>query len=125
MILIGLGRPTVAESQYKTRVLRYRGKGNLASCQSIPEYLDPPEIEALLANAPHTDCELAMHLHWGAGLSLSEAWLDYATVLRSLSEQSKERQFVQTLAPTKKGPSYGTMSSPLVVVTLIIFEFSS
>ncbi len=83
MILIGLGRPTAAESQHKTRVLRYRGKGNIASRQSIPEYLDPPEIEALLANAPQTDCELATHLQWGAGLSLSEAWLHYATVLRS------------------------------------------
>ena len=35
--------------------------------------MDQAEIVALLANAPHTDCELIMMLKWRAGLRIYEA----------------------------------------------------
>ena len=73
MNLVHPGRPTRAETQKKTRVLQSRASGNIARRQSIPEYLDQAEIEALIANAPHTDCELVMMLQWRAGLRISEA----------------------------------------------------
>ncbi len=73
MIPVHPGRPTRAETQQKTRALQSRASGNVARRQTIPEYLDAPEIEALIANAPHTDCELVMMLQWRAGLRISEA----------------------------------------------------
>ena len=67
------GRPTRSETQKKTRAMQSRASGNIARRQSIPEYLDQAEMEALIANAPHTDCELVMMLQWRAGLRISEA----------------------------------------------------
>ena len=45
MTLVGIGRPTRAETQHKARVMQSRGIGNLAGRQTILEYLDRPEIE--------------------------------------------------------------------------------
>ena len=73
MNLVHTGRPTRSETHKKTRALQSRASGNIARRQSIPEYLNPSEIEVLIANASHTDCELVMMLQWRAGLRISEA----------------------------------------------------
>ena len=44
-----------------------QGKG------SLPEYLLPGEVEALIRLAPHADARLLMLIQWRAGLRISEA----------------------------------------------------
>ena len=39
----------------------------------LPEYLDRPEVEALIAAAPHGRAKLLMLMQWRAGLRVSEA----------------------------------------------------
>ena len=40
---------------------------------TLPEYLEKPEIDALIAAAPHAQARLLMLLQWRAGLRVSEA----------------------------------------------------
>ena len=40
---------------------------------TLPEYLEKPEIDALIAAAPHARARLLMLLQWRAGLRVSEA----------------------------------------------------
>lgn len=44
-----------------------------AIVKKLPEYLDPQEVEALIAAAPHTDARVLILVQWRAGLRVSEA----------------------------------------------------
>jgi len=37
----------------KQRVLQSRASGNVARRSGLPEYLEPPEVDALIRAAPH------------------------------------------------------------------------
>ena len=73
MTLVPLGRPTRAESERTLRVAQSRASGKVARSRKLPEYLDQPEVEALIDAAPHPDCQLLMLLQWRGGLRVSEA----------------------------------------------------
>ncbi len=73
MTITGTGRPTRLESRQKSVVMQRRASGFVARRQSIPEYLDPHQVESLLKRAPNIDCELLMRLQWRAGPRISEA----------------------------------------------------
>ena len=40
---------------------------------TLPEYMEPPEVEALIHAAPHGQARLIMLEQWRAGLRVSEA----------------------------------------------------
>lgn len=61
------GKPT-----RKQRVLQQRASGNVAQRKSLPEYLEPGEIESLIKLAPHAPARLVMLTQWRAGLRVSE-----------------------------------------------------
>ncbi len=67
------GRPTKAETQLKLRIAQSRASGKIAKPKRLPEYLEPPEVSALIDCAPHFDAELVMSMQWCAGLRISEA----------------------------------------------------
>ena len=57
----------------KQKVLRQRASGNVAIRSTLPEYLEPPEVDALIHAAPHGQSRLIMLEQWRAGLRVSEA----------------------------------------------------
>ena len=67
------GRPTKGESQRRRRIVQSRASGNVARRQTLPEYLEPSEVHALIEAAPHGDARLLMEIQWRAGLRISEA----------------------------------------------------
>ena len=73
MTLVSIGRPTRAESERRLRVAQSRASGKVARSRKLPEYLDQPEVEALIEVAPHPECQLLMLLQWRGGLRVSEA----------------------------------------------------
>ena len=50
-----------------------RAPGNVARRQSLAEYLEPLEINALIQVAPHAQARLLVLTQWRAGLRVSEA----------------------------------------------------
>lgn len=52
MMLARVGTPTRAESQRKGRITQQRTRGNIARSRKLREYLDQPEVEALIEVAP-------------------------------------------------------------------------
>ena len=50
-----------------------RASGNVARRSTLPEYLEPPEVEALIHSAPHGLARLLFLVQWRAGLRISEA----------------------------------------------------
>ena len=57
----------------KQRIVRQRASGNVARRSTLPEYLEPPEVDALIHAAPHGQARLIMLEQWRAGLRVSEA----------------------------------------------------
>lgn len=57
----------------KQKVLRQRASGNVATRSTLPEYLEPPEVDALIHASPHGQARLIMLEQWRAGLRVSEA----------------------------------------------------
>ena len=72
MTLALTGRPTRLESQRRQRIAQSRASGNVARRQTVPEYLEPSEVEALIDAAPHADAAMVMLIQWRAGLRISE-----------------------------------------------------
>ena len=58
---------------HKSLVAQQRAIGKVARRSTLPEYLEPPEIEALIHSAPHGQARLIMLVQWRAGLRVSEA----------------------------------------------------
>ena len=58
------------------------GKG-----RTLPEYLDMPEVDALIQAAPHPQAMLLMLMQWRAGLRVSEALAVEAADLKLDSER--------------------------------------
>ena len=56
----------------KRRVATQRASGNVARRNTLPEYLEVPEINALIRVATHTQAPLLMLIQWRAGLRVSE-----------------------------------------------------
>ncbi len=57
----------------KQRVMQQRASGNVAARSTLPEYLEPAEVDALMHAAPHGHARLIMLEQWRAGLRVSEA----------------------------------------------------
>ncbi len=67
------GRPTAIESRHRKGVAIQRASGSVARRQSLPEYLEQGEIEALIQAAHGPRARLLMLIQWRAGLRVSEA----------------------------------------------------
>jgi len=57
----------------KQRVLQARASGNVARRSTLPEYLEPAEVDALIRAAPHGQARLLMAEQWRGGLRIGEA----------------------------------------------------
>lgn len=57
----------------KRAIMQQRAIGNVARRETLPEYLESTEIEALLKHAPNNRARLVMLCQWRAGLRVSEA----------------------------------------------------
>ncbi len=68
-----VGRPTTALVASRKAVQRARASGHVSRRQSIPEYLESPEIDAVIQFAPHPEARILMMLQWRAGLRIAEA----------------------------------------------------
>jgi len=73
MFTTSLARTSGRKLSKKRRVLQQRASGNVACRTSLPEYLEPSEIESLIQLAPHAQARLIMLVQWRAGLRISEA----------------------------------------------------
>ena len=76
MTLALTGRPTRSESQRRQRIVQSRASGNVARRQTVPEYLEPPEVQALIQAAPHADSQMLMLEQWRAGLRIEALALE-------------------------------------------------
>ena len=54
-------------------VAQQRASGKVATRVTLPEYLEPGEVDALIHAAPHGQARLIMLAQWRAGLRVSEA----------------------------------------------------
>ncbi len=68
-----LARTNGRKPTHKQRVAQQRASGNVARRQTLPEYLEPSEVEALINAAPHGIARLLFLVQWRAGLRISEA----------------------------------------------------
>ena len=68
-----LARPNGRKPTQKQRVLQQRASGKVAVRSTLPEYLEPGEVDALIHAAPHGQARLIMLIQWRAGLRVSEA----------------------------------------------------
>ena len=68
-----LARASGRQPTRKQRVRQSLASGNVARRSTLPEYLEPPEIHALMHAAPHGQARLVMLEQWRAGLRVSEA----------------------------------------------------
>ena len=68
MTATGLARSNGRQLTRKQRVARQRASGKVAKRSTLPEYLEPPEVEALIQAAPHVQARLIMLIQWRAGL---------------------------------------------------------
>ena len=66
------GRPTRALVKRQQSISQSRAGGNVARRASLPEYLEAPEINALIQVAPHAQARVLMLVQWRAGLRVSE-----------------------------------------------------
>lgn len=73
MSLATIGRPNRAESERRLRVAQSRASGKVARRKTLPPYLEPEKVRALMEAAPHADAQLVMLIQWRAGLRISEA----------------------------------------------------
>ena len=105
--LTKIGRPTSAETQHKRVLGILRASGKVARRNSLPEYLEQSEINAMLQCAPQNEdgtpnvhARLLMLIMWRAGLRISEALSltagdlrlnDDRPTLKVLGKRNKER----------------------------------
>jgi len=68
-----LARAGSGKSARKQRAVQSRASGFVARRDTLPEYLEPDEVQALLRCAPHAQAALLMLLQWHAALRVSEA----------------------------------------------------
>lgn len=68
-----LATPPQGKITRNKSIKKQRASGNVARRKSLPEYLEVPEVEALMLQAPHAQARLAMLAQWRAGLRVSEA----------------------------------------------------
>ena len=73
MTTTALARDNGRKPTKKQLVAQQRAIGNVARRSSLPEYLEPPEVEVLIHAAPHGQARLIMLEQWRAGLRVSEA----------------------------------------------------
>ena len=66
-------RPTRELVKRQQSIRQSRAGGNVAHRRTLPEYLEAPEINALIQVAPHAQARLVMLIQWRAGLRVSEA----------------------------------------------------
>lgn len=53
--------------------MQSRASGKVAKRKTLPEYLEPGEVHALIEAAPHADAQILMLIQWRAGLRTAEA----------------------------------------------------
>ena len=68
-----LARRTPGKITQNRRAVKQRATGNVSRRKSLPEYLEPQQIEALMGQAPNGQARLVMLTQWRAGLRVSEA----------------------------------------------------
>ena len=73
MTTTGLARGHGRKPSKKQQVAQQRASGHVARRSSLPEYLEPPEVDALIRAAPHGQARLIMLEQWRGGLRVSEA----------------------------------------------------
>ena len=73
MTTTSLARAVRRQPIRKQRVAQQRASGNVALRSTLPEYLEPAEVNALIHAAPHGQARLVMLIQWRAGLRVSEA----------------------------------------------------
>jgi integrase/recombinase XerD len=73
MTTTALARAGNRQPTRKERVAIQRASGYVARRASLPDYLEMPEINALIQVAPHAQARLLMLVQWRAGLRISEA----------------------------------------------------
>lgn len=73
MTTTALARTNGRKPTRKQRLAQQRARGNVARRSSLPEYLEKPEIDALIQLAPHAQARLLMLVSWRAGPRVSEA----------------------------------------------------
>ena len=66
-------RPASAETARRRSVVKQRASGNVARRSTLPRFLTPSQVQALIDAAPHVDAELLMLIQFRAGLRISEA----------------------------------------------------
>lgn len=54
-------------------IVKQRASGSVARRQTLPEYLEKAEVEALIFCAPHAQARLLMLCQWRSGVRISEA----------------------------------------------------
>jgi integrase/recombinase XerC len=69
----GLAKRNGSIPTRKSQIPQQRSGSKVARQQCLPAYLEPKEVEALLAQAPHAQARLLMLVQWRAGLRISEA----------------------------------------------------
>ena len=72
MSTTALARARYHKQTQKQRVSLQRASGFVSRRQSLPEYLEAPEIEALIQLTPHAQARLLFLVGWRAGLRISE-----------------------------------------------------
>lgn len=73
MTTTSLARARTYKAIKKQKVLQSRASGNVSRRQSLPEYLEPGQIDVLMQLAPHAQARLIILAQWRAGLRISEA----------------------------------------------------
>lgn len=73
MATTSLAKGNRREPTRKKRVAQQRASGNVARRSTLPEYLLPTEVTALIHAAGHGQARLTMLIQWRAGLRVSEA----------------------------------------------------
>jgi integrase len=64
---------TKALSEYQKGIAKARLNVKVAKPKTLPEYLEPREVEALILQAAQAQARLIMLTQWRAGLRISEA----------------------------------------------------
>ena len=73
MTATDLARSNGRKHSKKQQLARQRAMGNVSRRSTLPEYLEPTEIDALIHAAPHGQARLITLEGWRAGLRVSEA----------------------------------------------------
>jgi len=72
---MALARRNSVKPTRKERITQSRASGNVARRQSLPEYLEAEEVDALMVQAPHAQARFLMLVQWRAAPRVSEVTL--------------------------------------------------